>query len=60
MSGSEVTGHQGGWSRSGNSQLDFRFAARALTHGRVVRLVDRRGEHDLVCGDVANRRPGGG
>jgi hypothetical protein len=62
MNGSEVTGHQAGWRGSGRNQLDFQLTARALTHGRVVRLVDRGGEYDHVGGDLAERsdRPGGG
>jgi hypothetical protein len=62
MSESEVTGHPGAWSGSGRKQLDLQLIARALTHGRVVRLVGRGGEYDHVGGDLAERsdRPGGG
>jgi hypothetical protein len=60
MSGSEGTVHQAGWSNSRSGELELRLAARALRPGRVVRLVGRRREYDQVCGDVAERRPGGG
>jgi hypothetical protein len=60
MSGSEGTGRQAGSSDSGRSELEHRLAARALTLRRVVRFVGRSREYDQVCGDVAERRPGGG
>jgi hypothetical protein len=62
MSGSEETGNQAGWSGSWRKQLDLQPTARALTHGRVVRSVDRRGEYDQVGGGLAERsdRRGGG